>query len=250
MSESAMIRTIPATPPREESEHAWSLSFGDLMSLLLAVFVLIAAMSDLREGERFDSVSRSVRAAFGFTRAQPVEQVVDDGAIPPLLTRFETLGLTGHTPMLALDGPAEVAQCCAIREFDDQLVIQLAGEAVFAEHTAALQPVGQRVVEWVAACLREGGLPLEVRGVSSAAPLPEHATYVNGRDLAYARARQVADLLAASGVRESRLSVSTFGAGSPIAARGGDEAAPRLEIIVHALPTATHDNNIAGDMGS
>jgi flagellar motor protein MotB len=245
-----MIRSSRIPELNEESEHAWSLSFGDLMSLLMAVFVLIAAMSDLREGEQFDSVSRSVRAAFGFTVAASPQEAPDTASLPPLLARFEAMGLAAHKPMLAMDEAPGLAECCSIRQDGERIVVRLTGDAVFESDSATLQAAGQSLVEWLATYLQPAALPLEIRGICGTEPLPEHASYADGRDLAYARARQVADLLAERGIQDNRMIVSLFGANSPLDSRGDDEVAPLVEIIVHALPTATHDFGIAGYSGS
>ena len=52
----------------DESRWQWALPYGDLMSLLLAVFVMIAAMSEMRVDDRFQETASSVRSAFGFSR--------------------------------------------------------------------------------------------------------------------------------------------------------------------------------------
>lgn len=245
-----MLRTLSAPEVSEESEHAWSLSFGDLMSLLLAVFVLIAAMSDLREGERFESVSRSVRAAFGFTVAETADTSTDHENVPPLLARFEAMGLAARKPMLAMDESDRFANCCSVHQEGERLIVRLIGAEIFDEYSATLQPKGERVVDWLAGYLRTGVLPVEIRGIHGAQSLPEHASYADGRDLAFARARRVADLLNARGIGDDRVVLSSYRADSPLQARGEDDVVPLVEIIVHAVPTASHENDIAGYLGS
>lgn len=241
-----MNRIHTAPEVHEESEHVWSLSFGDLMTLLLAVFVLIAAMSELREGERFDTVSRSVRAAFGFTMpASPAVSPVPD-ALPPLLARFEAMGRAAQKPMMALEGVPGVAESCFIEQKSGRLVVRLTGDGVFEEFSATLQPAGQRIVDWLAHYLRGSELPLEIRGICGADPLPGHAPYAGGRDLAYARARHVAEVLRDRGVEDDRLIVSTWNRNSPLAAdSSGEDIVSHVDIIVHAVPTATHENRLA-----
>jgi chemotaxis protein MotB len=50
----------PATPE-------WFVTFADMMSLLLALFVMIASFSEVREEERFRAISDSLRGQFGRT---------------------------------------------------------------------------------------------------------------------------------------------------------------------------------------
>ena len=68
----------------DDDGWSWALPYGDLMCLLLAVFVMIAAMSELRAGERFDAVGSaavvdepvaSVQAVATRTRARTSRRV-------------------------------------------------------------------------------------------------------------------------------------------------------------------------------
>jgi flagellar motor protein MotB len=44
---------------------AWALSFGDMMALLLAMFVLVASMSEVKEDYKFRAMADSLRERFG-----------------------------------------------------------------------------------------------------------------------------------------------------------------------------------------
>jgi flagellar motor protein MotB len=44
---------------------AWALSFGDMMALLLAMFVLLASMSEVKEECKFRAMADSLRERFG-----------------------------------------------------------------------------------------------------------------------------------------------------------------------------------------
>ena len=50
---------LPAAAP------AWALSFGDMMALLLAMFVLLASMSEVKEDYKFRAMADSLRERFG-----------------------------------------------------------------------------------------------------------------------------------------------------------------------------------------
>ena len=58
----------------EDEGGSWLLAYGDLMSLLLAVFVMVAAMSELRGGSRF----RMVRDAIAEHDALDVSRIEID----------------------------------------------------------------------------------------------------------------------------------------------------------------------------
>lgn len=56
---------IREDPPPSVPE--WTLTYGDLMSLLLTFFVLLAAMSEIRKDDRFSSVASALHERFGGT---------------------------------------------------------------------------------------------------------------------------------------------------------------------------------------
>ncbi|NLF31949.1 MAG: MotB, partial [Planctomycetes bacterium] len=47
----------------------WVLTYGDMMSLLLCFFIMIVAMSELKQDERFRKVVESVQREFGYSRS-------------------------------------------------------------------------------------------------------------------------------------------------------------------------------------
>ena len=80
-----------------ESRGQWALPYGDLMSLLLAVFVMIAAMSELRVDGRFQDIAIGVRSAFGFSHRerQPSLSGLLSDARPTLLEQLERACMRG-----------------------------------------------------------------------------------------------------------------------------------------------------------
>jgi len=60
----------PEEPDTNESPE-WLITYGDLMTLLLCLFVMLYALSTLQE-TRFQSVTESLRGAFGIFGGQPL----------------------------------------------------------------------------------------------------------------------------------------------------------------------------------
>src|SRR5690242_5989019 len=52
----------------------WFISFGDMMSLLLTVFVLLVSMSELRKDDKFHAIADSLREQFGNPLARVMTQ--------------------------------------------------------------------------------------------------------------------------------------------------------------------------------
>lgn len=237
----------------DTDEASWTLSFGDLMALLLVVFVLIAAMGDVQEGERFDTLSRSVRSAFGF----PVTDGTGEKSkpkLPPLLAKLEQAGLQGSRPVVTLDDPAETWRGCDLIQEEDRFIIRLRGGQMFEPYQADLMPTGKRIVEWVAGYLSVNALRLEIRSYQDTQQASERTPLQDARDLAYERARTIADLMTNYGVDGGRIGLGAWteweNRESEPNANLPNEASGYVDIIVHAVPTAAHDWNIADRLGS
>lgn len=226
----------------ESDNSAWALSYGDLMSLLLAVFVMIAAMSELKAGERFRTVNAAVRGAFGY---QPeVEGRKPDATTrrPSLIERLTRVGLPPASGNMADDGQEEalLARCQVERE-GDEVVVTVPADLAFEAHSGQLTTAGRALMVRLADCLVGGRTRLEVRGYRHEQTLPSDAPFRDSMDLAYARARAVVDELSSEGVLRDRLTLTVPGGadlseGNRHAERSESENG--IEIIVHAAMAA------------
>jgi chemotaxis protein MotB len=254
------------------ADGSWMLSYGDLMSLLLVIFVMVAAMSELQAGDRFGRMSEGVRQAFGFSGSvSAFGGTAEDFNSRPLtlLERLEEAGFQRESSVQLRGPDDEFLAPCDLIVGESTLTVRIAGHAAFSGHSAALQPAGEKALRRMAEYLAGGTCRLEVRGHSDHGPLPEEAAFRDGMDLSYARARAVADVLAGCGVARERLFITAWAehAGPDDSALVADDgtgqanaASPpsmpegaerRIEIIVHAVSAAGHDQSIAGkDQGN
>jgi len=239
----------------DESRWQWALPYGDLMSLLLAVFVMIAAMSELRVDGRFQETACSVRRAFGFSnldRASSLNGLLI-GARPTLLDRLEQAGLEGSAGARLGGGGDEVLADCEMTVHPDRMILRVSGETAFEPFASVPSARAGRAIARLAEYLAEGRAHLEVRGHSAVDKLPGDVPFRDGWDLSYERARGVARVLVRAGVSRDRLHLSAWGDHDPLVPPAA-ESAPgrespaanrRIEIIVHAVPAASHVKEIA-----
>jgi chemotaxis protein MotB len=222
----------------ESDPYAWALSYGDLVTLLLAVFVLIASMSEIRRGPASDGFRRAVQAEFGFS-------VPDETSMPrsgramTLLEHLERLGLATADPATVLEPVLDETLCGVFTE-PGKLIIRISGAAAFDPFSASLKPAAERIVEQVAGCVAEAKGRVEIWGHGDEANLPAEASFRDVFDLSYQRAHAVAGVLIRSGIPRHRLSVAARGAGDPVirVAGPGRGANRRIDIIVYAAPAA------------
>lgn len=228
-----------------DADGTWVLSYGDLMSLLLVVFVMLAAMSELRSGERFSRVGDGVRAAFGFADLPEASQATAATGHPPtLLEKLERSGFQRQSQVQLIGPDDEVLAPCDVIVGKETVTLRIAGHASFGSHSAVLDTVAARAVRRLAAYLVDGTNRIEIRGHGDAEPPPADVPFRDDMDLSYARARAVLDTLAGSGIGRERMFITAWADRDPLdalEARSEDTPAGaerRIEIVVHAVAAA------------
>lgn len=233
---------------QNETHVSWALSYGDLMSLLLAIFVMISAMSELRQGERFYRVRDSVLAALGFGDRADLDGFGSQasGAMT-LLQRLERAGL--HVGDGGAATGREAGELCDVLAERDRIVIRLPGATTFDRFSAQLKPQAQRRVEHLAILLKDGVAQLEIRGHAGDGAMPQDAPYRDAFDLSYQRARAVADVLERNGVALGRIRAAACGDSEPLLMDTARAIVTgvnrRVEIAIHAIPAITGIIDIA-----
>jgi len=240
----------------EATDSTWIWSYADMVTLLLAVFVMLAAMGDLRTGnERFQKIRGGMQQAFGFASLMPkvpsatadpkVAQGSKAARIKPsrpltVLERFEQAGFSSRSPGRLIGPDNEELAPCDLLIDGERMILRIAGHASFAENSSTLQPTAERALRRVATFLADGRNRIEVRGHSSRdegmntsdpgdprkskrsssresyESLLSDAWFQADMDLSYARGRAVTTALVRYGVPRERLSITAWG-------RGGNE---------------------------
>ncbi|GMU25050.1 MAG: hypothetical protein AMXMBFR13_51210 [Phycisphaerae bacterium] len=221
---------------RGDGEPAsWAVPYGDLMSLLLAVFVMIAAMSELRGGRRFERVESAVRSAFGFVPSEPrLALQHQSNPAPTLLERLEDVGLSGESTVRLAGPRGDVLPACQVRSEREHLIIHFPEAELFEDRTAALGSRGQRLISRLGEVLRDGKLPLQIQAFSAAADNRPGVPFEDGLDLAYERTRAMAHGLLQAGVARDRLLLTVRADAAPDLKRDPGTTRSGISIVVHA----------------
>lgn len=215
----------------------WVVTFGDMMSLLLTFFILLAALANFDEKDKlFMAAMESIRRAFGATGQSGyfTDKQVD---FKSFLVQFETLYIPhlkqnyGHSDEPGIDG-----KYYRVAKVRDGVELTIGGPIAFGRFSAELEPAMDAMLARLAKELRGKQNKLEIRGHSTKEPLPVESQFKDGVDLAYARARRVADRLVEFGVDPKALRVSSAGPHEPVLKQnytdGRRAANRRVEIVV------------------
>jgi chemotaxis protein MotB len=269
-------------PPEEHTNHeAWAIPYGDLITLLLAFFVVMYAISSVNAG-KYRVVSESLASAF---RGTP--QTADPIALgetlrgPTAEPQAAVSSLPNHlgeprSVLAAVPVPAEtvaaeraaqlgavareVEQALAglvmqdqvvVRNHGDWVEVELRTDMLFGSGSATLAPAAEGVISRLAEVLRAAPNPIRVEGHTDDVPI-RSAAFPSNWELSAARSASVVRLLAGGGVDPSRLAVLGLGEFRPAASNAtpaGRNANRRVLLIILGSDNAP-EGGYAAERGS
>jgi chemotaxis protein MotB len=263
----------------EHTNHeAWAIPYGDLITLLLAFFVVMYALSSVNEG-KFRLLSDSLYAEFrGTPRTIDPVQVGDQHQVGPGADSRTGIAQqqrhAGQDPAPPVTVPAvappaaEAAQpvddslgkvadqvenamadmvrknLVSVRRGPNFVEVEIRTDILFPSGSAQLAPNAVSVLQQLAQVLTPLPNAVRVEGHTDNVPIRNTAFYSNW-ELSAARAGSVVRVLASRGVDPKRLAVVGFGEHRP--AQSNDTAqgrnANRRVIVVILSADAAHAND-------
>lgn len=243
------------------NHEAWAIPYGDLITLLLAFFVVMYAISSVNEG-KYRAVSASLTAAFNGVPRTPVPVQVGELPVqsegqrpdvdllpPPQPQELKT------SPDAAMDSAGEAAgleamaddlqkaladlinaKVIAVRETPYWLEIEIQTDLLFASGTAQLSPSASVILTRLGKVLGRFPNPIRVEGHTDNLPINTPA-FPSNWELSAARAASVVHLLMRSGVAPERLAVIGLGEYRPVAENSeaaGRNRNRRVQLIIPA----------------
>ncbi|MEO8315527.1 MAG: flagellar motor protein MotD [Pseudomonadota bacterium] len=207
----------------EHGNHeAWAIPYGDLVTLLLAFFVVMYSISSVNEG-KYRVVADSLNAAFKGppTTTQPI-QVGDKAAttvaapIVQLQPDVKTMALrqlaqraTEALSPLIMQGLVDV------QAGDGFVEIAIRSDLLFASGAAKLAGEAQTAMRMLGEALKAFPNSIRVEGHTDNIPVSGGA-FASNWELSAARAASVVHMLVDGGVDPRRLSVVAFGEYRPV----------------------------------
>lgn len=228
--------------PEEESVGVpeWVVTYGDMMSLLLTFFIMLVSMSQLKEDDgRTRIMMDAIREVFGPSSG-------DRGAPGRSLQTHSTHGERASASARAegaderggRTSPGAAGEHESASQISPGTLVTLGGAAEFARFDAGLNDELKQTLDVVARVVGPTSNRIMIRGHATPEPLPNDVDFLAGAvggtpaggfrssrrllsidglpvrdqfDLSYARARAVADYLAARKIPRQRLIVTAAG---------------------------------------
>jgi chemotaxis protein MotB len=204
------------------NHEAWAIPYGDLVTLLLAFFVVMYSISSVNEG-KYRVVSDSLNAAFrgASTTTEPIqvgERAATTVAAPivQMQADVKTMALrqlaqqaTEALSPLIMQGLVDV------QAGDGFVEISIRSDILFASGAARLAEQSQVAIRMISEALRAFPNSVRVEGHTDNVPVSGGA-FASNWELSAARAASVVHMLVDGGVDPRRLSVVAFGEYRPV----------------------------------
>jgi chemotaxis protein MotB len=208
----------------EHQDHErWAIPYGDLVTLLLAFFVVMYAISSVNEG-KYRVLSDSLNAAFrgAPTTIAPIQvgqPAATTIAAPMVQLPAEVKAMALRQLARATEdamGPLIMQGLVDVSEEGGIYEISIRSDILFTSGSAALAAEAQPVIRLLGGVLRGFPVDIKVEGHTDDVPIAGGA-YPSNWELSAARAASVVHLLTQNGVDPARLAVLAYGEFHPVA---------------------------------
>jgi chemotaxis protein MotB len=243
----------------EEEEHEnherWMVSYADMMTLLLVLFIVLYAMSQV-DKSKFAALAKGLSESFGAPISvqpgpTPDDSVLDGlpgavdlaSAIPPNPTVSEAqvdaaaaAAAADRAKRIAAEAQAAYDELAAARdaldaalkeagyadaarfEIDERgLVVHIvADEVLFDAEQAVLRPEGRQILDAVAPTLRDLPNDLGIEGHANHLPVTPGGRWPSNWELSAYRATTVVRYLAGDGVPQERMAANGYSDTRPL----------------------------------
>lgn len=227
---------IKKAPPPSGAPD-WVLTYGDLMSLLLCFFILLAAMANYdKQDKRMMAALESIREALG-SPGQDGWMTDKELDLHSMLIQLQSLAVKIIQRNNSVsDDEGTTGRYCRVRKIRDGLEVMVGGPIAFAPDDSRLAPEADLMVQEIAKIIRGHRNRIEVRGHASIEVTGADRQYTDPVTLSYRRSRAVYDRLMELGIEADRIRILAAGPHEPIKRAKGLPVDPaehrRVEIIV------------------
>ncbi len=216
----------------EAGQERWLLTYADMITLLLALFIVLFALSSINE-KKFLAFRLGLTQTFnpsaiptsgGSGMLQPTSIVSRPGTNPsphPVLggTRAPTSATPSYRILEQIRAAlrrAGLARDATVVLTDRGVVVQILADRVFfSTDSANFGPIGDEVIDTISAVVRSDTNPIQVQGFTDNQPITG-GPYSSNWELSAARAANVVNRMnVVDGISEQRLTAVGYGQTHP-----------------------------------
>ncbi|MBL1218256.1 MAG: hypothetical protein D8M59_12265 [Planctomycetes bacterium] len=224
--------------PEEPGVPEWVVTFGDMMSLLLCFFILLAAFSELKKEHEYQQVVTAVKEAFGYVGGVGVVPTMD----PPTKSLVQTLDqLRLETRLKTKVSQSDVqgmqGKHTSVKKIQDGLIFTIGGNSTFDRESAELKEPVKEDLRAIAQLIDGRRNIVSIRGHADSKVLPPDSEWTDLYELSYGRARSVLSFMTEElGLRPEVFRLTACGDTEPVNPRAESantqQVNRRVEIIL------------------
>ena len=257
------------------NHEAWAIPYGDLVTLLLAFFVVMYATSSVNEG-KYKVLSDSLNAAFrGEPRTmepvavgdKPAKTKLDDtvaGLKPDQAVTFpdkikeEAKASADEALQVQLSQMTDDLQNAMQVLIDQDMIhvqraaswveVEINTDILFPSGSADIQSAAVIILERLAGILAERPYPIRIEGHTDNRPI-NTLQFPSNWELSAARAARIVRLFQERGIAPSRMVVAGMGENQPLAdnkSADGRNRNRRVAVVILGAPPAASDPRPGG----
>jgi chemotaxis protein MotB len=238
--------------PEEHAQHErWAIPYGDLVTLLLAFFVVMYSISTVNDG-KYRVVSDSLNAAF---RGEPTTfEPIQTGRPASSTVAAPLVQLPQEPKSMALRqlvqdteqamSPLIMQGLVDVSEEGGIFQISIRSDILFSSGSAALSAAAQPVIRQLGEVLRGFPVNIKVEGHTDNVPITG-GLYPSNWELSAARAASVVRLMTQSGVPPENLAVVAYGEFHPVVPNATPDGRNTNRRVVLAIESNTPDQAAA-----
>ena len=215
----------------------WVVTFGDMMSLLLTFFIMLVSLSEIKQDDMYQAMVESMRKQFGHDRSAASLSPGDSTPRTAAIARLASMGrsMRAHLMKGGDKTKAPTGENPQVRMIRPGNAVNTGTVVFFEARNAKLSEQNYRDLQLEAAQLDGKAQKIEIRGHTSRQPVHPDDPFEDNWELAYRRARSVADYLISLGISRERIRVSAAAEHEPLHA-GADPVQlkrnPRVEVFL------------------
>lgn len=249
-------------PEERENHERWLVSYADFITLLLALFVAMYAVSQLNEG-KYQRVAGSLVSTFGVRSDRSVLITPESAPLSPVQEspeedraikkarrlaevqrqQQEAMEVIARDVVAAFQPFNSLIQNGQVRVIPSSrgLAVEINARVLFAPGQAVLEQSSARVLEAVAQVLKANDYPIQVEGHTDSIPIITDK-FPSNWELSAVRASSVVRLLIGSGVEAARLTAVGYGENRPVDSNDTEEGRTRnRRVTVMILSNSEHN---------
>lgn len=241
----------------QEQLDRWLVSYADYMTLMFALFVVLYALSIVKE-EEYDVLANSLTKIFEQPKAsgasQPGEAILPEPAIQKEISLYgetieqadaEQLSVVAErkpgSPLHSVEQQLTKALAALleqglakIQQDDNWLTIELSSALLFASGSASTTQSAQAVLGEIATIINPIDNFIRIRGYTDNQPI-SNELFASNWELSVARATSVLRVLERTGTAPQRLAIEGFGQYYPFYANDTEQGRAANRKVVIAI---------------